>query len=86
VKDLKLLNVMTQIRHVFGGKSFIWRTRERVSDMGEVWRGQPTQNSRSRTDTISSVSMGGLCGSFALSSVISIPSACSLDSDITAGD
>ena len=79
VKDLELLNVMAQIRHVFGGESFIWGMRERVSGMRGAWRGYPRWNSRSRTDTISSVSMGGLCGSFAFSSMISMPSVCSLD-------
>jgi len=79
VEDLELLNVIAQIRHVFGGEGFIWRMGERMSGMQRVWRGHPRQNSRSRTDTISSVSMGGLCGSFGLSSMISVPSACSLD-------
>ena len=28
MKGLELLNFMAQIRHVFGGESFIWRMRE----------------------------------------------------------
>ena len=77
--DLELLNVMAQIRHVFGGEGFIWGMREDVSGMQGVRQGHPRQNSRSRTDTISSVSMGGLFGSLAFSSMISMPSACDLD-------
>jgi hypothetical protein len=79
MKDLELLHVMAEIRHVFGGESFLWRTEDGVSDMRGARRGRLRRNSRSRTDTISSVSIGGLWASFAFSSMISMPSACGLD-------
>ena len=41
MKDLELLNVMAQIRHVFGGESFIWGIGERVSGVRGAWRGYP---------------------------------------------
>ena len=37
VKDLKLLNVVAQIRHVFGGERFIWGVGEGVSGMQGAW-------------------------------------------------
>ena len=33
MKDLEPLNVVAQIRHVFGGKNLIWRMGEGVGDM-----------------------------------------------------
>lgn len=41
MKDLELLNIMAQIRHVFGGESFLWETREKVSDIRRAWRRVP---------------------------------------------
>ena len=86
MKDLEVLNVMVQIRHVFGGESLIWRMKEGVSDVQGVWQGH-RRNSRSRTDGISSVDMRGLCGPFAFSSMrqISVPSAWDLDQDLLRG-
>ena len=44
MKDLELLNVMTQIGHMLGGESFIWRTGKGVSGMQGTWRGHARQN------------------------------------------
>ena len=56
MKDLQLLNVITQIRHAFGGKSIIWRVREGSRNTQEVWRGH-ARDSRSKTDGIWPISM-----------------------------
>ena len=57
MKDLESLNIMAQVRQVFGGKSFIWRMNKEVSDMQGVWQGHRRRNSRLRTDGTSSVDM-----------------------------
>ena len=55
MKDLELLDLTAQIRHVFGGKSLIWRMKEwaicRKCSKGT----EGESNSRSRTDGTSSV-------------------------------
>jgi hypothetical protein len=38
MKDLGLLNVMAQIRHVFGGESFLWGTRKNVNIIARMSR------------------------------------------------
>jgi len=63
MKDLEFLNVMAQIRQVFGGESFIWWMSEEVSDIQGVWQGHRRRDSRSRTDGISSVDMSYVRGS-----------------------
>ena len=74
MKDLEFLNIMAQIRQVFGGESFIWRMNEEVGDMQEVWQGHRRRNSRSRTDGISSVDMKELCERFTFSMMqMSVP-------------
>jgi hypothetical protein len=63
MKDLELLNVITQTRDVFGGESLIWRMREAVRYIQGVLQGHPRRNSRSRTDGIFSVAIR-VMGSF----------------------
>jgi hypothetical protein len=52
MKDLELLNVITQTRNVFGGENFIWRMREVVRYIQGVLQEHPRRNSQSRTDGI----------------------------------
>ena len=62
MKDLELINVISKIRHVFGGENFIWRTGERCERIwGVCWGWRQNGNSRLRTDGISPVSVGGSC-------------------------
>ena len=52
MKDLELLNVMTQIRHVFGSESFIWEVRGRVSDMQECGGAAEETHGRERAGSL----------------------------------
>ena len=37
MNDPEFLNIVTQIRDVFGGESFVWETGEGVSGIQKVW-------------------------------------------------
>jgi len=52
MKDFELLDVMAQIRHVFGGESLIYGMRGRVSDMQECGGAAEETHGRERTESL----------------------------------
>jgi len=52
MKDLELLDVMAQIRHVFGSESFIWETRGRVSDVHECGGATEETHDQERAESL----------------------------------
>jgi len=52
MKDLEFLNVMVQIRHVFGSESFIWEMRGRVSDVHECGGATKETHGQERVESL----------------------------------
>ena len=87
MEELEVMDVMAQVRHVFGSESFIWRM-EGLDGVQGIWWGH-ARSSQSWTDTISSlVSVGRMRGMRELLTFVSMymPSAWDVDLNTVLGN